>query len=370
MIAGILLAAGSSGRFGKNKLLEMLGAKTVIERSYENMKKSECFDYIVVVCKDEERSTYAAMFEDAMFVCGGKERRDSVFCALKSLKPGTKIVAIHDGARCFASPELFRECVESAQAYGSGVAGHMCVDTLKYASEGMITSTLDRSLVAQVQTPQVFDAELITSAYEKVVREEIFCTDDASVLELTGRQVRLVQTRVDNLKITYEEDIAKARGMIAPRIGHGYDVHAFASDRQLILGGVNIPHDAGLLGHSDADVLVHAIMDAMLGAAALGDIGRHFPDTDEKYRGISSLELLAHTAKLIGQKGYCVSNIDSTLVLQKPKVATYIPNMRKNIAEVLGVDDSCINVKATTTEKLGFEGRSEGVSAHAVCILI
>lgn len=153
------------------------------------------------------------------------------------------------------------------------------------------------------------------------------------------------------------------------RIGIGYDVHALTEGRPLILGGVKIEHSLGLLGHSDADVLVHAIMDALLGAAALGDIGRHFPDTDDSYKGINSMILLKNVDKLIKEKGYCVNNIDAVICAQRPKLAPHIEQMRQNIADVLGVDADCVNIKATTTEKLGFEGRQEGISAQAVCTL-
>ena len=153
------------------------------------------------------------------------------------------------------------------------------------------------------------------------------------------------------------------------RIGHGYDVHRLVSDRRLILGGVEIPHAYGLLGHSDADVLLHAVMDAVLGALALGDIGKHFPDTDEKYRGISSMHLLTCVNKMLLENGGRIVNLDATLILQKPKVAPYIEKMRENIAFALSCDKSCINVKATTEEHLGFTGREEGVSAHAVVLL-
>ena len=153
------------------------------------------------------------------------------------------------------------------------------------------------------------------------------------------------------------------------RIGNGYDVHAFAEGRKLILGGVDIPHGRGLLGHSDADVLVHAVMDALLGAAALGDIGRHFPDSSDEFKGISSLLLLEKVRGLLDEKGYKIENIDSIVVAQKPKIAKFIPDMRKNIAECLGIDIDKVNVKATTTEKLGFEGREEGISSYAVCLL-
>lgn len=153
------------------------------------------------------------------------------------------------------------------------------------------------------------------------------------------------------------------------RIGHGYDVHRLVEGRKLILGGVDIPYEKGLLGHSDADVLLHAIADALLGAAALGDIGKHFPDTDEKYKGADSLVLLGEVVKLLGEKGYKVGNIDATVIAQKPKLMTYIPKMRENIAETLGVDIDFVNVKATTEEKLGFTGSGEGISAHAVCVI-
>jgi len=153
------------------------------------------------------------------------------------------------------------------------------------------------------------------------------------------------------------------------RIGHGYDVHRLVEDRALILGGVTVPHTLGLLGHSDADVLVHAVMDALLGAAALGDIGKHFPDTDERYRGISSLRLLAEVRRVLDTAGYTVGNIDATVIAQKPKLAPYIPAMRENIAQTLGIPVADVNVKATTEEKLGFTGREEGIAAHAVCLL-
>ena len=153
------------------------------------------------------------------------------------------------------------------------------------------------------------------------------------------------------------------------RIGHGYDVHRLTEGRLLIIGGVNIPHEAGLLGHSDADVLVHAIMDSMLGALALGDIGKHFPDTDERYKGADSIELLRQVAKIIGTNGYSVANIDSTILAQAPKMAPHIDQMRKNVADAIGIDVSCVSVKATTEEKLGFTGEKKGIAAHAVCLL-
>ena len=193
------------------------------------------------------------------------------------------------------------------------------------------------------------------------------------LVESMGVQISVVDIGKENIKITTPEDLGYAEYVIKRRadmseirVGHGYDVHRFAEGRRLIIGGVDIPFEKGLLGHSDADVLLHAIMDAMLGAAALGDIGRHFPDNDEMYKGISSLLLLRKVAELIGVQGYCVNNIDATLVMQSPKISPYVDGMIDNISNTLGIERGRINVKATTEERLGFTGRLEGVSAHAV----
>ena len=203
-------------------------------------------------------------------------------------------------------------------------------------------------------------------------------TDDNMMVEAIGEKISAVDLGVNNIKITTCDDLTLAKGILAERgeigmsgfrIGHGYDVHKFDEGRKLIIGGVDIPHEKGLLGHSDADVLLHAIMDSLLGAAALGDIGRHFPDNDEAYRGASSIHLLTKVAELIRKSGFTVINIDATLVMQRPKIAPYIPQMVSNIAFALGISENSVNVKATTEEKLGFTGREEGVGAHSVSML-
>ena len=191
-------------------------------------------------------------------------------------------------------------------------------------------------------------------------------------MELAGRSVRIVPGSPRNIKLTTMEDYMSAVRMLdgpAVHVGTGYDVHRLVEGRDLILCGVNIPNDLGLLGHSDADVALHALMDAMLGAAALGDIGQHFPDNDPEYSGISSVILLKKTAEILQRSGYHLINADITIVAQKPRILPYIQDMREKIASTLGCDLSCISVKATTTEKLGFEGRMEGISAHAVCLI-
>lgn len=215
-----------------------------------------------------------------------------------------------------------------------------------------------------MQTPQGFDTAAIKAAYEAAYAEGFYGTDDAGIAERAGLEIRIVPGSYDNIKITTREDLS-----METRVGTGYDVHRLEEGRKLILGGVDIPFERGLLGHSDADVLVHAIMDALLGAAALGDIGKLFPDTDDRYKGISSIELLKNVREAIENAGYSICNIDATLIAQKPRIAPYIEDMRTNIAAALSIEKDRVSVKATTTEKLGFTGRQEGMEAQAVCIL-
>jgi 2-C-methyl-D-erythritol 4-phosphate cytidylyltransferase/2-C-methyl-D-erythritol 2,4-cyclodiphosphate synthase len=215
-----------------------------------------------------------------------------------------------------------------------------------------------------VQTPQGFDVALIREAYAAAEGEGFLGTDDGGLAERAGHPVTIVEGSYRNIKITTQEDLP-----METRIGTGFDVHRLTEGRKLVLCGIEIPFEKGLLGHSDADVAVHALMDAMLGAAAMGDIGRHFPDTDDAYKGISSMILLQKVRELIEQEGFRLGNADITIMAQRPKLSPYIEKMRTNIAAVLGMDAGSINVKATTTEKLGFVGRQEGIAAEAVCTI-
>lgn len=265
-------------------------------------------------------------------------------------------------------------------------------DTIKQIhlsdSRAVVSFTPERSLLRAVQTPQGFDAALLMRAYDACAPDTAV-TDDASLVEALGAPVYIVDGDEMNIKITTPSDLGRAEQLLngssaddpgindpvaaaarVPRTGMGYDVHAFAENRKLILGGVNIPHDRGLLGHSDADVLIHAVMDALLGAAALGDIGKHFPDTDLRYKGISSLLLLGHVSELLSSHGWTIVNIDVTVIAQRPKIAPHIPQMKKIMAEVLKISESQINIKGTTTERLGFTGREEGIASQAVASII
>ena len=276
--------------------------------------------------------------------------------------------------------DVIARTLESAQKFGSGVAAVALKDTVKRVDDGgVVVDTPPRDWLRAVQTPQTFEAGLIRKAHAAFALGER-ATDDAALAERMGVAVHLTEGDVENIKLTTPEDMLLARQVILKRegkkeekpmmrVGHGYDVHRLVEERKLILCGVEIPYALGLLGHSDADVALHALMDALLGAAALGDIGRHFPDTDPAYKGADSGKLLDHVVALLEEKGYAVGNVDVTIICQRPKLKDYIEQMRENVARHLKVDVDCVNIKATTTEKLGFEGEGLGISSHAVACI-
>ena len=368
-IAGIVLAAGNARRMGENKMLMRIGGKTVLGRSLAAFEHASCCSRIIIVCRGEDEEDFAAIAETELSVPytlaeGGAERQHSVEKALHAAK-GADIVVVHDGARCFIDPDVIRECTAAAQHHGAAAAGVRTKDTIKQTDGDNITGTVDRTHLVNIQTPQAFRYDLLMDAHQKAGQDSFIGTDECVLLERMGIPVRFVDAHYDNIKITTQEDILHGRHIVGEqiRIGTGYDAHRLQAGLPLILGGVNIPHTHGLLGHSDADVLLHAVMDAMLGAAALGDIGQHFPSSDDRYKGISSIKLLKQTFSIITDGGFRIVNIDATLVMQAPKLAPYIEKMRRNIAKTLDLNTAAVSVKATTTEGMGFEGRGEGVSA-------
>lgn len=380
----ILLAGGSGSRMGSgcNKVLLPLGGETVISRAARAF--AGVADGMVIVARPEDeaaiRSDLAvsrAFSGPLVIVPGGNTRQDSVWNGLCGLPPDATHVLVHDGARCLVDEPTIRRAMASAEQCGSGVAAIPAVDTIKQVdSAWRVVATPDRSSLCVVQTPQAFQVELLRQAHLAAQAEGYQGTDDASLVERLGQPVQLTLGSRRNIKLTTPEDMAMAEAMLNPtpsfpalRVGQGYDVHRLVEGRALILCGVQVPHTLGLLGHSDADVALHALMDAMLGAAALGDIGKHFPDTDERYKGISSMKLLAHVVALLKENRLRTANADVTIVAQKPKLLPYIPQMRENVAAALGLPLNRVNVKATTTERLAFEGREEGISAQAVCLL-
>jgi len=380
----ILLAGGSGTRMGsgRNKVLLELQGEPVICRAARAF--AGVADGMVVVARQEDREAIQAILEASgafsgrlIIAEGGATRQDSVWNGLCALPPQADKVLIHDGARCLVDEDTIRRTMDAVERCGTGVAAVPAVDTIKQMdADGFVTATPDRASLRAVQTPQSFTVELIRKAHLAAQAEGFQGTDDASLLERMGLPVQLTQGSRNNIKLTTPEDIAMAEAILTQtpalpslRIGQGYDVHRLVEGRALILCGVNIPHTLGLLGHSDADVALHALMDAMLGATALGDIGKHFPDTDQRYKGISSMKLLGHVVALLAERHYRVTNADVTIVAQKPKLLPHIPQMRQNVANALQIPPDRVNVKATTTERLAFEGREEGISAQAVCMV-
>ncbi len=380
--AAIIPAAGSGTRMGLNhpKQYHLLAGIPLLVRTVKQFVQSSCIEKIVVVVPADRTDSTSQLLEtygltgaNLQIVAGGKRRQDSVKAGIDILDGNMDIVLIHDGARPLVSQEVIRRCYDAAVCHGAAIAAVPVIDTLKKSdTDNTIIQTVDREDLWQAQTPQAARLSLLLAAYDAAGDRDV--TDEASLLELAGTPVHLVEGSVTNIKVTRPEDLVIAekimeKDTLAFRIGHGYDAHRFVADRDLVLGGVTIPFEMGLAGHSDADVLTHALCDAILGALGAGDIGAHFPDSDKQYNNIYSIELLKQVVRLARERGYELSNGDITVVCQKPKLASFIPEMEGLLAEVCGVEKEYINVKATTTEKMGFTGRMEGVSCHAVVLL-
>ena len=380
----MVAAAGGSTRMGQPKQHILLGEHPVLIHTLRTLQAVDAIDEILLIARGEDIPHFTALAAQAgvtklrTAVEGGDTRQASVARGLAALPPHATIVGIHDGARPLVRAEDVTAVIAAAAEMGGAALAVPVKDTLKRADgQGYILDTPDRAGLWRVQTPQVFDRAALCAAMERAQAEGWDFTDDCQLMEKAGHPVRLVAGLDTNLKLTTPEDIRLAQALMAVdkedkgmRIGHGYDVHRLVEDRLLILGGVTIPYEKGLLGHSDADVLTHAVMDALLGAAALGDIGKLFPDNDPTYKGADSVALLRHVVARIGEEGYRIGNIDATILCQRPKLAPHIPQMRQILADACGVDAACVSVKATTEEGLGFTGSGEGIAAHCVCLLV
>ena len=375
----VVVAAGRGTRFGApyNKVFHPLNGRSVLMRCLDALEASGAFEGAVLVLSEQDRPDYEALclregtpaLVRAIAV-GGATRQESVYNGLL-LTPGEAgIVAVHDAARPFVTAGIIRSVIESAEAYGSGVPGAPVTDTVKLLDEeGHAVETPPRERLCAVQTPQAFQRALLLNAHEAARREDYQSTDDAALHEKYIGKARIVMTPecADNIKVTTPRDVSAFECPF--RAGTGYDAHRLVQGRRLVLCGVEIPWDKGLLGHSDADVALHALMDALLGAAALGDIGRHFPDSDPRYKDVSSLLLLDRVIELLREAGYRPVNADVTIVAQRPKLKDHMDQMRRNLAAHLGIGEDQVNVKATTTEGMGFEGEGLGISAQAAALI-
>jgi len=384
-IRAIILSAGIGRRFGSpDKVFIELEGKPLFIWSAEIFEKLEEVDYLWIVTRKEmieKVNYYLNKFNFKKvegIVEGGLERQDSVYNALKSLPEDTNIVLIHDAARPLLSKELVIRLLNAINSHIDGVIPVISInDTIKWIKRrNVIGGTLNRDILKAVQTPQIFWFERIMEVYKKAYEEGFYGTDDASLIERYGGTIIAVQGEESNIKITTKDDFKKIQLFFKShqekmnsffnsiRIGIGYDSHRLVEGRKLIIGGVEIPYQKGLYGHSDGDVLIHAIIDAILGSAGLGDIGKHFPDTDPKYKNISSILLLEETLKIAKSNQIKPVWIDCTIFAEKPKMAPFIPAMTEKLKS-LGLT---INIKAKTNEGMGFIGRQEGIASQAICL--
>lgn len=381
-VSAVLVAAGSSTRMGFDKLGVDLGGETVLHRSIRVFEQCPAVSEIILVAgqnREFAQRQAQGCTKPVRIVSGGATRAESAKNGV--LAAQEPLVAIHDAARPFVSAQVIAQVLEAAGRCGAAAPAVPVKDTIKQAMQGdgktvppecMVHATPERSSLYAVQTPQCFDRAEYLAALEELDAEKArLVTDDCSLFELTGRSVELTQGDYANLKITTREDLPAGikQEEHRMRIGHGYDVHRLVEGRKLIMGGVEIPFEKGLLGHSDADVLTHAVMDAVLGAAALGDIGKHFPDNDPVYAGADSLKLAQRVGEILHEKGWRIENIDATILCQRPKLAPHIPEMRANLAAAFSLPVDAVSVKATTEEHLGFTGEGLGIAAHAVALI-
>lgn len=366
MLTAIIPAAGAGRRMGLsiNKQFLNIAGQPVLARTLLSLKGLA--DHYIIVARSGEEGlcrNIAASILDCTVVTGGDSRQQSVYAGLAAAR-GSKMVLIHDGCRPFPPREMTLKLIEAARNQGAAVPVLPVVDTIKEVEGGLVRSTLPRQRLRAVQTPQVFLWQIVWQAHCRAQERGIDATDDAALVEAAGHPVAVVEGSPENIKITSKRDLTWFDQAV--RIGTGFDAHRLVPGRPLVLGGITLPYHHGLAGHSDADVLVHAIIDSLLGASALGDIGSHFPDSDPAYKGISSLELLSRTGELVAKAGFAVVNIDVTVIAQQPKLAPYIEEMRQSIATVLKVERDSVSIKASTTEGLGWVGREEGIAAQAV----
>ena len=386
MVYAILLAAGSGRRMGDvlPKQFLSLAGRPVLVHALAAFERARQVDRVVLVSLPDRVDRCREMVRRwgirkvTAVVKGGAQRQDSVAQGLGAVPDDASVIAVHDGARPLILPGQIDAVIDLARDKGSAVLGAPVTDTVKEVENGRVLQTLDRSRMWRVQTPQAFRASILRRAHDAAARSGYVGTDDTSLVERVNAPVHVVTGREDNLKITAQEDLALAESILRSRAGsantnlragQGYDVHRLTAGRPLILGGVKVPFDRGLQGHSDADVISHAVADAILGAMGLGDIGGHFPDSDPAYAGISSLVLLKRVSGLVSDAGAEIVNVDATIIAQRPKLAPYIIDMRKKMAGALGIPVERVSVKATTTEGLGFAGAEEGIAAQAVALV-
>jgi 2-C-methyl-D-erythritol 4-phosphate cytidylyltransferase / 2-C-methyl-D-erythritol 2,4-cyclodiphosphate synthase len=374
-VYALVVAAGQGSRFGGPlpKQYLPLGATTILRHAVATFAEHPKVTNVLVAIRPEDRALFDKSVAGLRIlppVSGGSARQDSVRLGLEALaayRPSR--VLIHDGARPFPDRQLVDRVIDGLEQAAAAIPCLPLRDTIKRAERGTIRETIDRAALWRAQTPQGFHFDAILTAHRAAIGREL--TDDAAVAEAAGLSPLIVDGSEDNLKVTTSEDLAAAARLLTAqqgdiRVGQGFDVHPFARGDHLWICGVRIPHAMSLAGHSDADVGLHALTDAVLGAIGAGDIGMHFPPSDPRWRGAASDQFLSHAADLVRARGGTVAAVDVTVICERPKIAPHRPAMVERVAAILGIAPDRVSVKATTTEKLGFTGRAEGIAAQAV----
>lgn len=374
-IYALVLAAGRGVRFGGAlpKQYLALGGAAILRHAVSAFAAHKRIAGVQVAIRPEDRGCYDAALVGLDLLppaAGGAERQDSVRLGLEALVPlAPSRVLIHDGARPFPDAALIDRVLDALDGAPAAIPGLPLGDTVKRVADGVISETVDRTGLWRVQTPQGFHFDAILAAHRAAAGRAL--TDDAAVAEAAGIRPVIVMGSEANLKVTSADDLAAAERVLAARqgdirIGQGFDVHPFGPGNALMICGVDIPHVAGVVGHSDADVGLHALTDAVLGAIGAGDIGMHFPPSDPQWKDASSDRFLAHAAALVRARGGSIAALDVTIICERPKIAPHRTAMVERVAAIVGIAPDRVSVKATTTEKLGFTGRGEGIAAQAV----
>ena len=387
-VAAIIAAGGQGRRLGAPtpKQFVRVGDRTLLERSVDAFVRHPAIDEVVVVLPPDVAApaTLGHGVKPVTVVTGGARRQDSVAAGFSAITAGVDLVLVHDAARPFVDAATIERTIAAAREGGAAIAALPASDTVKEAAPGSparVGRTVPREVIWLAQTPQGFTRDVLADAI-RLGQSGAAGTDEAALAEQAGHAVRLVEGDARNIKVTTAADLAHARVLARHederagkepvaglRIGTGYDSHRLVEGRRLLLGGVLIPYSMGLKGHSDGDALCHAVTDAVLGAAALGDIGRHFPDTDERWRNANSVVLLKAAVALVGDAGFMVSNVDAVVIAERPALAPHVDRIRARLAEALGVEAAAVSVKGKTNEGMGEIGRGEGIAVHAVALL-
>lgn len=379
-VVAIVVAGGAGKRMGGNapKQFLPLGGRPILDRTIASLAASPRIDGILLALPPQlsvdAKASYRGRPKVLEVVDGGAERQDSVRNALAAVTGEAEVILVHDAVRPFVSADLLERCVDLAEEHGAVVPVVPVRETVKeWDRKGKTLSTVDRSLLVRAQTPQAFRAGILRAAYEKADADGRRGTDDASLVEAAGYPVTPIPGEETNIKITVPEELRMAEGLLRDepdfRIGLGGDAHRLVSGRELWLGGVKVEHEKGLLGHSDGDVLLHAIADAIYGAMGDRDIGYHFPPDREETRGIPGRRILDHARGRMEELGYALVGLDAVVVCEEPRIAPIVHALRASIAGILRVPAERVSLKGKTTEGMGFEGRREGISAWAVALL-